>query len=82
MSTVKILLEAGVPVDHVNNLSWTALHEVIVLGTCSEDHVETARLLIEAGADVTIPDGAGTSPRDLAAQHGCQQIVDLIDNAG
>lgn len=32
MSTVKLLIAAGVPVDHVNNLGWTAMHEAIILG--------------------------------------------------
>ena len=59
VSTVKILIDAGVPVNHINNLQWTALHEAIVLGTGSPDHVETVRLLIEGGADVTIADGSG-----------------------
>lgn len=81
VSTVKILLEAGVPVNHINNLGWTALHEAIVLGTGSAEHVETVRLLIEGGADVTIPDGDGVSPRDLASSWGYSEIVALIDAA-
>ncbi len=81
VSTVKILIDAGVPVNHINNLQWTALHEAIVLGTGSPDHVETVRLLIEGGADVTIADGSGVSPRELAASHGYREIVALIDAA-
>lgn len=79
--TVKILLDAGVPVNHVNNLNWTALLEAIVLGTGGPDHIETVRLLIEGGADVTIPDGYGVSPRELAAARGYAEIVALIDGA-
>ncbi len=81
VSTVKILIDAGVPVNHINNLQWTALHEAIVLGTGSPDHVETVRLLIEGGADVTIADGSGVSPRELAASRGYREIVALIDAA-
>ncbi len=81
VSIVKILIDAGVPVNHINNLQWTALHEAIVLGTGSPDHVETVRLLIEGGADVTIADGNGVSPRELAASHGYREIVALIDAA-
>ena len=29
---VKILIDAGAPLDHVNNLGWTALIEAVVLG--------------------------------------------------
>lgn len=81
VSTVKILIEAGVPVNHINNLQWTALHEAIVLGTGSPEHVETVRLLIAGGADVTIADGNGVSPRELAASRGYREIVALIDAA-
>ncbi|MFC0673872.1 ankyrin repeat domain-containing protein [Brachybacterium hainanense] len=80
-STVAILLEAGVPVDHVNNLGWTALHEAIVLGDGGPDQVETVRLLLAGGADPSIPDGNGTSPRDLAAQRGFDEIVALLEDA-
>ncbi|NEW37107.1 ankyrin repeat domain-containing protein, partial [Nocardia cyriacigeorgica] len=41
----------------------------------------TVRLLIDAGADVTIPDGDGTSPRDLADRRGFDDVVALIDAA-
>lgn len=81
VSTVKLLIDAGVPVNHINNLHWTALHEAIVLGTGSPAHIETVRLLIEGGADVTIADGNGVSPRDLAASRGYREIVALIDAA-
>lgn len=81
VSTVKLLLDAGVPVNHVNNLSWTALHEAIILGDGNTNHIEIVRLLIEGGADVTIPDGDGMSPRDLAADRGYTEIVELIEAA-
>lgn len=79
VSTVKILIDAGVPVNHINNLQWTALHEAIVLGTGSPEHVETVRLLIAGGADVTIADGNGVLPRELAASRGYREIVALVD---
>lgn len=44
VSTVRILLDAGVPVNHVNDLAWTALHEAIVLGAGSADHIEVVRM--------------------------------------
>lgn len=76
---MKLLLGAGVPVDHVNNLGWTALHEAIVLGNGSPDHVETVGLLLAGGPDPTIRDGDGVLPRDLAAARNYTQIVDLIE---
>ncbi|WP_342358023.1 hypothetical protein [Brevibacterium casei] len=60
-------------------MSWTAFHEAIVFGFGSDNQIETVRLLTDGGADVTIPDGEGTSPRTLAAQRGCTEIVDRIE---
>ena len=76
---MRILLEAGVDPNHVNNLNWTALHEAIVLGDGSRAYVDVVRALIDGGADVTIPDGDGTLPRELAESRGYDEIVAEID---
>ena len=49
------LVRAGIEVDHVNNLGWTALHESVILGDGTERYVDTVRVLVAAGADVNIP---------------------------
>ncbi len=51
VSTVRMLLRAGVAVDHVNRLHWTALLEAILLGDGGKRHVQIVQLLLEAGAD-------------------------------
>lgn len=79
--TVRILINAGVPLDHVNRLGWTAMLEAIVLGDGSADQVDVVRQLIGAGADTSIRDGDGRTPRSLAAARGYQEIVELIDDA-
>ncbi len=79
LAVIRLLLAAGVPVDHVNDLGWTAVHEAIVLGDGSSRQVETVRLLLDGGADVTIRDRDGVLPRDLAARRGYTEIVDLVD---
>jgi uncharacterized protein len=79
VEVVRMLIAAGVPVDHVNDLGWTAMHEAIVLGNGDADHVTVVRLLLEAGADPSIPDGDGVSPRTLAAQRGFEEIVAVLD---
>ncbi len=43
---VKQLIAAGAPLDHVNNLHWTAVIEAIVLGDGGPRHVETLRALV------------------------------------
>ena len=50
VEVVRLLIAAGAPLNHVNNLGWTALIESIVLGNGGARHTETLRLLIEAGA--------------------------------
>lgn len=53
---VRRLMAGGAPLDHMNNLGWTALIEAVVLGDGRPDHVETVRALVRAGADRTIAD--------------------------
>ena len=75
---VKILIEAGAPLDHVNNLGWTALIESIVLGDGGPRHTETLRALVEAGADLKIPDRQGQTPLSLAQARGYAEMVDIL----
>ena len=79
---VRTLIAAGAPLDHVNNLKWTALIETIVLGDGGADHTETLRALVEAGADVNIPDGSGTTPLKLARGRGYREMVAILAKAG
>ena len=41
-AVVRVLIEAGAPLDHVNNLGWTALIEAVVLGDGGPRHVACA----------------------------------------
>ncbi len=36
---VQHLIDAGAPLDHINNLGWTALVEAVVLGDGGPDHI-------------------------------------------
>ena len=54
-----MLIAAKAPLDHVNNLKWTALIESIVLGDGGRNHTETLRALVDAGANVNLADGSG-----------------------
>jgi uncharacterized protein len=78
VDVVKTLINAGAPLDHVNNLGWTALIESVVLGDGGPDHVETARALIEAGADVSISDNQGVTPLEHANRMGFRNMVALF----
>ena len=79
---VRMLIAARAPLDHVNNLKWTALIESIVLGDGGRNHTETLRALVEAGADVNIPDGSGASPLALAKSRGYREMVAILERAG
>ena len=77
---VDILIKAGAPLDHVNNLTWTALMESVVLGNGGPDHIKVARLLIEAGADQSIGDAQGVTAIEHAKSRGYSDMIQLFDN--
>ena len=79
---VRMLIAAGAPLDHVNNLKWTALIESIVLGDGGRNHTETLRALVEAGANVNIPDANGATPLRLARDRGYREMVVILEKAG
>jgi ankyrin repeat protein len=79
---VKLLIKAGAPLNHVNSLGWTAIIESIVLGKGGPRHTETLRALVQAGANVNLPDREGMSPRMLAWARGYWDMVRILENAG
>jgi len=79
---VRILIAAGAPLDHVNNLGWTALIESIVLGNGGRRHTETLRALVQAGANVNLADRRGETPLMLAKGRRYQAMVEILQKAG
>ena len=79
---VKTLIRAGAPLDHVNNLGWTALIESIVLGDGGARHTETLRALVAAGANVNIADRGGQTPLALASARRYRGMLDILRAAG
>jgi ankyrin repeat protein len=76
---VRRLIAAGAPLDHVNNLGWTALMEAVVLGDGGPDHQQVVRLLVEAGADRSIADRDGVTPLAHARARGYAEIAALLE---
>ncbi|MFD7623384.1 ankyrin repeat domain-containing protein [Streptomyces sp. NPDC059802] len=70
--------DIDIDVDHVNDLGWTALLEAVILGDGGEDHQETVKLLLAAGADPTIEDRTGTTALQHARQRGFDEIARLL----
>ncbi len=79
---VKQLIAAGAPLDHVNNLHWTALIESIVLGDGGPRHVETLRALVNAGANLQLTDRGGYTPLRLAKPRGYREMAEILEKAG
>lgn len=78
---VRQLIAAGAPLDHVNNLHWTALIESIVLGNGGPRHQATLQALLAAGASATLTDWQGNTPLQLARQRGYGEMVQLLETA-
>jgi hypothetical protein len=75
---VKQLIAAGAPLDHVNNLHWTAAIEAVVLGNGGTRHQETLRALINAGANLQLTDRQGNTPLQLATARGYTEMVKML----
>lgn len=79
---VKQLIASGAPLDHVNNLHWTAVIESIVLGNGGPRHQEVLRALLAAGASTRLPDRQGNTPLMLAKARGYGEMVQMLEKAG
>jgi ankyrin repeat protein len=79
---VRQLIAAGAPLDHVNNLHWTAVIESIVLGDGGARHQATLKALLDAGASTRLADRGGRTPLALAKGRGYPAMVALLEKAG
>lgn len=79
---VRQLIAAGAPLDHVNNLHWTAVIEAIVLGDGRERHQRTLQALLDAGASTQLADREGRTPLQLAEARSYTPMVRALKAAG
>jgi uncharacterized protein len=76
------LIRAGVEVNHVNRLGWTALHEAIILGKGTPTYDDTVRVLVAGRADVRLPSRRdGVAPVDHARSKGYARQVATLEKA-
>ncbi|RFP65510.1 ankyrin repeat domain-containing protein [Hymenobacter lapidiphilus] len=83
LEVVKVLTATpGYPIDHINNLGWTALLEAIILSKEGETQVAIVKMLVEAGSDVGIADKDGVTPLQHAKNRSMDEIVKILSKAG
>ena len=79
---VRQLIAAGAPLDHVNNLHWTAAIESIVLGDGGARHQAVLQALLDAGASTRLADREGNTPLVLAKARGYAAMVEMLKKSG
>jgi ankyrin repeat protein len=71
--TVKLLVEAGAPVNAKQDKGWAPLHEAVNRGD-----LDMTRYLLAHGADPKQQNDEGTSAIGIAAEKGNQEILKLL----
>jgi ankyrin repeat protein len=74
---VKLLVDAGAPVNGKQEKGWTPLHEAV-----RQDNVEMARYLLGHGADPKLQNDEGTSAIGLAAKEDRHAMLKLLKGQG
>ena len=82
VEAVRVLLTSAIDVNHVNNLGWTCLLEIVILGDGGPRHIEVTKLVLGAGANPNVADKDGVSPLAHAKRKGQREIAHLIESAG
>lgn len=82
VDAVQFLLTTRIDVDHVNNLGWTCLLEVVILGDGGPAYVEITRAALTAGANPNIADKQGVTPLGHARKNGHKAVAKVIEAAG
>jgi ankyrin repeat protein len=82
VDTVAFLVTTPIDVNHVNNLGWTCLLEIVILGDGGPRHVEVTKLVLAASANPNIADRDGVSPLQHARRRSQHEVAGLIEAAG
>ena len=82
VEATQVLLTAKIDLNHVNNLGWTCLLEIVVLGNGSARHTKVAELVLAAGTDPNIADRDGVTPLTHARRRGFTEIARMIAAKG
>ena len=83
LQVVNLLVNTpGYPIDHVNNLGWTALLEAIILGSDRKVQVDIVKSLVDGGSNVNIADKEGVTPLQHARKRSLGEIITILTDAG
>jgi ankyrin repeat protein len=82
VEAVDVLLTTNIDVNHVNNLGWTCLLEIVILGNGGPRHIDVTRKVLAAGANPNIADRDNVSPLTHARSRGQHEVARLIEAAG
>ena len=75
--SVKLLVDAGAPVNGKQDKGWTPLHEAV-----NRNDLEMTRYLLAHGADPRLQNDEGKSAIGLAADKGFGEVLKLLKGAG
>ncbi len=75
---VRRVVRTGIDVNHVNDLGWTALLEAVILGDGSRRYQQIVRILLDAGADLSIADQNGVTALQHAEQQGQRAVARVL----
>ncbi|HUL48742.1 MAG TPA: ankyrin repeat domain-containing protein [Gemmatimonadales bacterium] len=73
MAVVRMLVEAGAPVNAKQQGGWAPLHEAV-----NRNDAELARYLLDHAADPRLQNDAGASPIGIAAEKGFLELLKLL----
>lgn len=79
LRTVQLCLTAGVPVNHVNRLGWSALLEATILGNGGFLYQDVIRELIQHQADVNQVDDTGRDTVDYVKEADNEQLLAIVE---
>lgn len=72
------VVRTGIGVNHVNDLGWTALLEAVILGDGGAPYQEIVRILLDAGADPSIPDRDGVTALEHAQRTDQREVARIL----
>ena len=79
LKTVEVAIAAGVPVNHVNDLGWSALQEAVILGNGGYLYRDIIRMLMDAGANPDLKDNEGKTALDWARERQQESVLAILE---